>query len=119
MLGCDSCAAANASRVNRATNTGSLAHRLLITVRATGRSSDSWRARYTVPIPPRPISCSMAYPRTSIRGPKVTTASGSSWSSNSGPGEWFGALSGATWPLVNSNTDWTDGAGGSGLFATG
>ena len=55
MLGWFSAASVCASRVNRASRSGSLANASGSTLSATSRPSVVSRARYTCPIPPSPI----------------------------------------------------------------
>ncbi len=54
MLGCERLASAEASFSKRATKSSLLARCRARTFTATSRPSESWRARYTSPMPPRP-----------------------------------------------------------------
>jgi len=66
--GCCSRATICASRLNRSLDSGSPSSSARTTFRATRRSSRMSRARYTAPMPPRPISCSMRYLLSTILG---------------------------------------------------
>src|SRR4051812_48108738 len=77
MLGWLSDAATCDSRTNRFANAGSAAENALSPLSATRRRRWVWNARWTVAVPPRPISSRISYLPTTVRVTAATSAKAS------------------------------------------